>query len=279
MKTARIWPFARVPLFFAAAAVIFAMFGARFLAERMLYYPEMASRQRIDGVRTITDDNGNQIAVVHLPNEHARFTVWFFHGNAEDLGDLEPFLLMLRQTGFAVFAFDYPGYGLSTGRPSESALNVAARAAGKYLRDELKVATAQTILFGRSLGGGPALVIATEGVYGGIILQSTFTSVFRVMTQWRLLPSDLFDNERKLPRVGCPVLVIHGRHDEVIPFAHGEALFAAAREPKRSYFLPTARHNDLIGIGGAEFWRTVREFGSFCEEHAAKRQAPHSGHQ
>lgn len=270
MKAARVWPLLRVPLVFAVAAVLFAMFGARFLAERMLYYPEMGSRVRIEGVRTIPDANGNQIAVVHLPNERARSTLWFFHGNAEDLGDLEPFLLMLRQTGFSVFAFDYPGYGQSTGRPSEEALNVAARAAGKFLREELKVPAQQTILFGRSLGGGPAVQMAIEHAYAGLILQSTFTSVYRVMTRWRLLPSDLFDNERKLPRVGCPVLVIHGRRDEVIPFHHGEALLAAAPAPKRSLFIADAGHNDLIGVGGAHFWDALRQFGAFCEEHGKR---------
>lgn len=260
------WRFVRPPLILAAATGVFAMIGARFLAERMLYYPELGSKRAVDGLRKVTDENGHAIAVVHLPNPRARFTVWFFHGNAEDLGDVEPFLQRLRQTGFAVFAFDYPGYGLSTGRPSEAALNVAARAARQHLRDELGVSADRTIIFGRSLGGGPAVQMATEERVGGLILQSTFTSVYRVMTRWRLLPFDLFENERKVSRVDCPVLVMHGRRDEVIPFRHGEALYAAAKEPKRAFFVPKAAHNDFVTVAGEDLWRTLRDFGAWCEQ-------------
>lgn len=262
----RRWSMLRAPLAVAVAGALIAMIGARYLAERMLYYPEMASRRAVSGVQTITDENGNAIAVLHLPNDSARFTVWFFHGNAEDLGDIEPFLRMLRDLGFSVFAFDYPGYGLSSGKPSEGALNAAARAAGKFLRDELNVGPGQTILFGRSLGGGPALQMAVEHRYAGVVLQSAFTSVFRVMTRWRLLPSDLFENERKLPRVGSPVLVIHGRRDEVIPFHHGEALFAAAQPPKRSLFIANAGHNDLMAVAGVEVFQSLREFSDVCAQ-------------
>lgn len=268
------WRFARVPIFLALGAALLAMIGPRRLAERMLYYPDYASRRPVEGLQFVTDENGHRIALLHLPNPSARYTVWFFHGNAEDLGDLEPFLRQLRQAGFAVLAHDYPGYGLSTGRPSEAALDTASRAVRRHLREQLGVPPAQTLLFGRSLGGGPAMQMAVEENVGGVVLQSTFTSVFRVMTRWRLFPSDLFENERKLAQISCPVLVLHGRRDEVIPFHHGRSLFAAAREPKRAWFLDDTGHNDFNVRAGGELWLRLREFAALCEQHAAAPKSP-----
>src|SRR5688500_14887569 len=108
------------------------------LAARLLYYPDYGSRRAPAGIHTI-DAAADKIAALHLANPTARYTPWYFHGNAEDLGDLEPFLLALRDRGYAVFAFDYPGYGHSTGKPSEKTLYATARAARTYLRDVLKV--------------------------------------------------------------------------------------------------------------------------------------------
>lgn len=237
---------------------------ARWLAARAMFHPDFASGRAPAGLRKIPGDGGTEVAVLHLPNPGARFTLWFFHGNAEDLGDLEPALQALRDAGFAVFAHDYPGYGFSSGRPSEASLYAAARAARRYLRETLRVPAADTILYGRSLGGGPAIQMAVEEPVAGLVLQSSFTSIYRVMTQVRLLPFDYFENERKLPRVGCPVLVIHGRDDEVIPFRHGEALFAAAREPKRALWIEGAGHNNLGEGAGPRLTGALEDFARLC---------------
>lgn len=237
---------------------------ANFLVSKSLFYPDLASGRAPVGTQKVRAADGNEIAVFHLPNPAAGFTLWFFHGNAEDLGDLEPTLRALRDAGFAVFAFDYPGYGVSTGRPSERSIYAAARAARDYLRKELGVPASRTLLYGRSVGGGPAVQMATEERVGGLVLQSAFTSVYRVLTRWRLLPFDMFENERKMNRVTCPVLVMHGEADEVIPFHHGQSLFAAAPEPKRSFWVPGARHNDFVGIAGQAYWEALRNFTALC---------------
>jgi abhydrolase domain-containing protein 17 len=229
----------------------------------VLYYPNYGSRHAPAGLQKIRSGT-DEIAVLHLPNPNARFTVWFFHGNAEALGDLEPFLITLRDRGYSVFAFDYPGYGVSTGKPSEQSLYAAARAVGAHLRDVLHVPADRTIIFGRSLGGGPAMQMAAEDKPAGLILQSTFVSVFRVVTRWPLLPFDQFENLKKISRVRCPVLVMHGQSDEVIPFRHGEALLAAANEPKRALWVAGATHNDFVAVAGSRFWNALREFSDVC---------------
>lgn len=238
-------------------------------ADGLIYFPNHASRRAPAGLQTIASDVGD-IAVLHLPNPRARFTVWFFHGNAESLGDLEPFLYALRDQGYAVFAFDYPGYGRSTGQPSEKTLYASARAARTYLRDVLRVPADRTLLFGRSLGGGPAVQMAAEERNAGLILQSTFVSAFRVVTRWRLLPFDQFENLKKIPRVNCPLLVMHGRADEVIAFRHGEQLLKAAKEPKRHLWVDGARHNDFLSVAGPNFWRALREFSDVCAPPAGR---------
>lgn len=268
------WRVVRLPVIAICVAYAGSALLAPAMVSQLLYYPSMASGRAPEGMRKLPGPDGTEIAVLHLPNPQAQFTIWFFHGNAEDLGDIEPHLRTLRDNGFAVFAADYPGYGHSTGRPGEKAIYASARVARDYLRRELKVPAAQTILFGRSLGGGPAVQMATEERVGGLVLQSAFTSVFRVMTRWPLLPFDQFHNERKLSRVDSPVLVMHGRRDEVIPFHHGESLFAAAREPKQSLWVPGAMHNDFLGVAGRSYWEALRDFSALCARAPANASSP-----
>lgn len=238
--------------------------AARFLAGKALYYPELASRAEPANIHRVSDARGNKIATLHLPNPNARFTLWFFHGNAESLSDVLPLLQAFHAAGFSVFAFDYPGYGVSTGTPTEASLYDSARAARRFRRDQLQVPPERTLIYGRSLGSGPALQMATEERVGGVILQSAFVSVYRVLTRWPLFPFDLFENERKVRQVDAPVLVMHGTADEVIPFGHGEALLAAAPDPKRSLWVAGARHNDFLNVAGSDYWQALREFSELC---------------
>ncbi len=240
-------------------------FGARTvraasIVDAMLYQADYAGRREPSGLIQIRLPDGGSLAALYLPNPAAKHTIWFFHGNAEDLGDLEPFLLEMHARGFAVFAYDYPGYGLSTGKPNEKSIYAATGIAGRYLQDVLHVPPSRVILYGRSLGGGPAVELAVNQKVAGFVLQSAFMSVYRVMTRWRLLPFDQFENLRKLPRVTCPVLVMHGRADEVIPFSHGEALYDAAPGPKSHLWVDGAGHNDFLQVAGERYWEALREF-------------------
>lgn len=232
------------------------------IVDGMLYFPDYASRKEPANVIRIPTPDGGSLAAVYLPNPAAKHTVWFFHGNAEDLGSLEPFLRELHARGFSVFAYDYPGYGVSTGKPNEKAIYAANAVAARYLHETLKVPLSRVILVGRSLGGGPATDLATREPVAGLVLQSTFMSVYRVMTRVRLLPFDQFENLRKLPRVKCPVLVMHGTADEVIPFKHGEKLHAAARGTKSHLWIEGAQHNDFISVAGERYWSALREFAA-----------------
>ena len=149
---------------------------------------------------------------------------------------------------------------MSTGTSSEPAIYEATNTAARYLQDTLHVPLARTILYGRSLGGGPAVELAAHERVAGLVLQSAFMSAYRTMTRWRLLLFDKFENLRKLPRVSCPILVMHGRADEVVSFAHGEALYGAAPGPKSHLWIDGAQHNDFISVAGERYWQELQEF-------------------
>ncbi|MBI5767350.1 MAG: alpha/beta hydrolase [Verrucomicrobia bacterium] len=263
-----------MPLVALALAYLALVVVALLAADRMIHQPEMASRVAPAGLRLLRSTDGVEVAMVHLPHPAARFTLWFFHGNAESLADLEPRLRELRDAGFAVVAFDYPGYGRSGGRPTEASVYAAARVVRDYLRHDLRVPAERTILYGRSLGSGPAVQMATEERVGGLVVQSGFMSAFCVMTRWPVLPFDQFRNLAKLPRVECPVLVMHGEADEVIAVAHGRALRAAAPGPARHLWVADARHNDFIEVAGERFWRALREFAGLCATQPLRAATP-----
>lgn len=235
---------------------------ARSISDSMLFLPDYGSRVEPVGAVRIEVGDGLAVSAVYLPNPAARFTVWYFHGNAEALGDLGPRLEKLREQGFAVFAAEYPGYGASGGVPTERSIYAANRAALGYLRDRLHVPPEKVILYGRSVGGGPATEIAAKENVGGLVLESAFVSAYRVMTRWPLLPGDKFKNLAKLRDVHCPVLVIHGRADRVIPFWHGEALYATARGRKQHLWIDTAGHNDLLEWAGDRYGKALQEFSA-----------------
>lgn len=231
-------------------------------AERILFQPPPSSYGPGQvGVKLIPVGRGEAVAVQHLPNPDARYTLLFSHGNAEDLGHLQPLLRRLHGAGFAVLAYDYRGYGLSTGsRPSEKRAIEDAEAVYDFATSELGVRPDRLIVHGRSLGGGPALEVASRHPVAGVVLESTFVSTYRVVTTLPLLPFDRFPNLRRVEGLRVPVLIMHGSRDRVIRPSHGRALFRAAPEPKRALWVAGAGHNDLAVIGGDRYVEALRAF-------------------
>ena len=203
---------------------------------------------------------GERIACLHLPNDKATVTILFSHGNAEDLGHARDYLEVLRKLGFAVFAYDYPGYGHSSGSPDEEGCHQACEAAYEHLVNELNVPPGRIVLFARSLGGGPTLRLAAEREVGGVILESCFVSAFRVVTRIPFLPGDKFHNLERMPEVTAPKLFIHGQMDGVVAPWHGETLFEAASEPKTFHRIEDAGHNNMSSVGGTAYWEAIRRF-------------------
>lgn len=246
-----------------AIVYVVAAAGLWLLGNRLMFQPPTASyRGDLPGLLRIPVGGGDTIAAVWLPNPAARFIILYSHGNAEDLGGDLPILRALRDHGFAVLAYDYRGYGLSTGRPSERNAYADESAAYAWLTRELGVAPGRIIVHGRSLGGGPAGELASREPVAALVLESTFTSAHSVSPLGRFFPFDRFRTARRLPDVRAPVLVIHGTADEVIPITVGRRLFHLASEPKQALWVDGAGHNDLIDVAGERYWQALQRFAA-----------------
>lgn len=241
--------------------VCFAAF-AWFVADRMIFLPPRPSYRAGQLPIVMVPTERASIATLHLPNPSAAVTLLYAHGNAEDLGQLAPWLEEMRRAGFAVVAFDYRGYGMSTGGPPSAAGAVHdMEAVYRWVLDTLRVPPSRIVLYGRSVGSGPATDLAARVPVGGLVVESAFVSAFRVLTRVALLPFDRFPNLRHIRQVRAPVLVIHGTDDEVIPVSHGRRLYEAASAPKQAVWIEGGHHNDVPLVGGERYWAALAAFG------------------
>lgn len=176
--------------------------------------------------------------------------ILFCHGNGGNISHRLAYYEVLLETGAAVLTFDYRGYGLSEGRPSEAGTYQDALGAMDWLFNRGFDST-NVIVFGESLGGGIASEVASRQTVGGLVLQSTFTSVPDVGAEifwWlpvRLLGSIQYDTHQKLPNIQVPVVIMHSRKDSLIRYTHAERNFEAANEPKWLVELQ-GDHNDSL---------------------------------
>jgi fermentation-respiration switch protein FrsA (DUF1100 family) len=193
--------------------------------------------------------DGTELFGWYCVAEKPRAVVLYLHGNGGNITYTWPDLRLISERLQAtVFAFDYRGYGRSKGTPSERGLLMDARAARRWLADRASVAEQEIILYGRSLGGGVAVELAASDGAKALILESTFTSLPAVANDalplWPgLLMFNRYNSLSKIADYHGPLLLAHGDTDEIVPFEHGQALFAAANEPKQFVRIPKGDHN------------------------------------
>jgi abhydrolase domain-containing protein 17 len=167
--------------------------------------------------------------------------------------------------GFGIFAYDYPGYGQSTGKPTEASCERAIETAWNHLTGPLNVAPATIVVVGRSIGSGPAVWLCTRHQPAGLILISPMMSVYRVRLPAPIFPGDRFPNLARMPGVHCPLLVVHGEADTIIGPRHGRRLHDAhPGSDKTLLMVPGAGHNDLFHVGGDELDQAILSFAERC---------------
>jgi len=202
-----------------------------------------------------------------------RGAVIFAHGNGELIDDWAPEMSRLAREGIHVLAVEFPGYGFSDGSPSRSTIREAFGRAFDVLSARDDVDAGRIVAYGRSLGGGAAADLTVTRPVAALVLQSTFsstTAVARRMLVPGFLVRDRFDNVAAVRTFGGPVLLMHGRADEVVPFDHAE-LLAAARDGLEVTPIPCG-HNDCGGAWPEISGRIVdflRESGILSEEVSA----------
>ncbi len=188
------------------------------------------------------------------------------HGNGGNISHRVGLMAAYHRVGFGVFLFDYRGYGLSQGVPSESGVYQDALAAYHYLVDELHLPPGQIVITGHSLGGVVAAALAAEVPARALILESTFTNLgdmARHYYAWlptRWFWADKFNAGHWLAKVTTPKLFIHGARDTIVPEKLGRKLFDLAPEPKIFHQLAGAGHNDLHEVGGEAYFLMLKRF-------------------
>jgi len=213
--------------------------------------------------------DGLELAGWFVPSEKSQATVLFCHGNGGNISHRLNTLETLNRLGLSVFIFDYRGYGRSRGRPTEEGTYLDVTAAWEYLLEKKNLEPSNIVVIGRSLGGAIASWLAKEHTPGALVVESSFTSVRDMaarlypLNPLRFVLKFRYETIRYIPEAGCPVLVVHSRNDELIPFDHGQKLFEAARAPKM--FLETAGAHNEWHFVSEESYASVLD--SFISEH------------
>jgi len=221
----------------------------------------------------IDTSDGERLHGWFVPAAEARGTLLFFHGNAGNISHRLESIVIFNRLGLDVLIVDYRGYGQSTGKPSEAGTYRDARAAWDYLVDVQHAAPVSIVVFGRSLGGAVGAWLASglpaDAQPAAVIIESSFSSGADMARRLypiypvRLLTRLKYPVVEYTGRIACPVLVVHSRDDEIIPFTMGQAIYAAARQPKA--FI------ELRGDHNAGFWISREEYtaglATFLGEH------------
>ena len=245
-----------------------------FSQSRLLYYPELPSR----ALEASPADIGLAYETVHLtagdgtrlhgwfvPATAPRGTLLFSHGNAGNIAHRLDSIRQFHSLGLNVLIYDYRGFGESEGKPTEAGTYLDVKAAWDYLLEERLIRSQEIIIFGRSLGAAIAAELASQHPSAGVILESAFTSVPDMAASlypWlpvRLLSRFRYNTLEKVARITSPLLLVHSRGDEIVPYAHGERLFAHANEPKQFLELHGG-HNDGNHVSHDIYTETLGQF-------------------
>ena len=253
-----------LPLVCTGLGLLLAYWGVLFLAQRAVLFPAPSLAGAPDPAADVQQvwlaGAAGPVAAWFLPPIPASSTpgplLIFTHGNAE-LIDFWPEAFQEPRTwGVAVLLLEYPGYGHSTGRPSESSITHASLAAYDWARAQPAIDARRIVAYGRSLGGGAACRLAARRPVAALILESTFTSIRAFAGRFgapAFLVRDPFDNLAFVRDYQGPLLLLHGSHDEVIPAQHSRTLAAAA--PQAELHLLPCGHNDC-----PQAWTVIRAF-------------------
>lgn len=244
----------------------------KLMEKRMIYYPSSdvawtpaESKLAFEDLRLKCADG----ATIHgwfIPaTNQSRATVLFLHGNAGNISHRVEKIMILHKLGLDVFIVDYHGYGQSEGKPGEQATYLDADSAYDWLTQQRKIAPSRIIVWGESLGGGVATYLVAKREAGGLVLESTYTTLPDVgrsafpFLPTKLLMSTRYDSLSRINQIRVPVLSIHSPRDEVIPYRLGKRLFDAANEPKMFVEL-AGDHNGGFVLSGDKFEDGICQF-------------------
>ncbi len=267
------------------AAVVLALYalwaGLLYAQQRHMMFPGATMRiaparpalpRDVSSVRLETDVGRVEAWFRPSPGDAPGPVIVFAHGNLELIDDRADLPEQFAAIGYGTLLVEYPGYGRSEGHASLATLDSAFSAAHDWLLARPEVDATRIVAMGASVGTGPAARLATRRRTFAMILHAPFTRIADFAAGYGVpgfLTRDPFDNVAEVSRYDGPVLVLHGRYDDVIPYAHGVAVAGAS---KRATFVALeCAHNDCPG-DEAHYWATI---ASFLERSAPPRaEAP-----
>ena len=261
----------------AVAGYLAVVAGLYLYQRQLLYHPDRSrpllgalARLGVHEIAVPTAD-GLSLLAWYLPPRGERPVVVYFHGNGGHIGYRADRVERFAREGYGALMLEYRGYGGNPGEPSEAGLFEDAAAALRFVATQ-GVPGRRTVLYGESLGTGIAVQAATTHEVGAVVLESPYTSVAAaaqfhypfIPVSWMV--SDRYDSLSRIEQVEAPILMLHGARDGVIPLSLGEALFAAAAEPKEQWIAPQAGHADLGYFGALDI------AVAFIERHVLKTE-------
>ena len=203
-------------------------------------------------------DDGVRLSGWYLDANPSHSVLLFFHGNAGNISHRMVSLQLFNRLGFSTFIIDYRGYGESEGKPSEVGTYLDAEAAWRYLVEQRKVDPSQIVIFGRSLGAAIGSYVASKYAPRALIIESAFTNVADLAGKYypfmpvRWLTRFEYNTVDYVSAKKCPLLVVHSRQDDIIPFSHGRKIFDAAPMPKE-FLEISGSHNDGFMVTGKRY--------------------------
>ncbi|CDZ76044.1 acetoin dehydrogenase E2 subunit dihydrolipoyllysine-residue acetyltransferase [Legionella massiliensis] len=254
-------------IFTVSCSILIILTLLMYLFQRnLIYFParEMPSRQvfHAEDMQELwlkTSDGLNLLAW-YKPAQANQPTLLFLHGNAGHIGNRMPLIRQFLRAGFGALLLEYRGYGGNKGKPAEESLYSDARAAMHFLQEQTN-SSRSVVLYGESLGTGVAVKMASEFPICALVLQSPYTSlsaVARYHYPWIFIPPlDKFDSLARISTIKAPVLILHGKRDQIVPFEQGLELYNQANEPKRLVAPDNKGHNNLWDD---DFAKTVIHF-------------------
>jgi len=217
--------------------------------------------------------DGLKLSAWFVPAKEQKGVLLFCHGNGGNMSHRLESIKLFHGLGLGVLIFDYRGYGESEGRPTEAGTYRDAEAAWDYLVKTRNVPPGRIVIFGRSLGGAVAAHLAKANKPRALILESTFTSVGDLGAHHlpylpvRLLSRFRYSAVDYVRQVNCPILVVHSRGDDIVPFRLGQRVYEAAREPK-TFLEIQGDHNYGFVISGSLYTDGLADFIASTREGA-----------
>ncbi len=228
-------------------------------------------------------EEGVRVGARFFLADHADPNILFFHGNGEIVSDYDSIGPLFNAHGLSVLAVDYRGYGWSDGTPTVSTTMGDAHVVFKYVRSWLEDQnrTGPLLVMGRSLGSACAIELAVcyQEEVSGLIIESGFAHTVPLLdclgvdtAAGGITEGDGFRQVQKIEQFSKPTLIIHARHDQIIPVMSAEVLqvHCAARS-KEFHMIPHADHNTVMMRAGKAYFELIKQFTNKIEGKREKR--------